>query len=127
MNKRITTVLSTLAGVVAIVAYIAPWPTIWGVAGWQTPNQHSVDIEAIKVDHELVNQEILDALKNLGEKQDANFDAWKCDEWDEELAELRVSLLHAETAEERARIEHEIEKLKLAMESRRCARFEDFG
>ena len=95
------------ASVVAILTFFF---TFWGAIGWTTPNQHAAAMESA-----------------LGDVKDFR-DEWKCDEYDEELLELREDLVRARAAgEPTTRIEHEIDKIEKKMEALNCSRFEDFG
>ena len=100
-----------------IGSIVAIWATgIWSVVGWTTPNQHNASIVAIHDQRTIVAGELKDFR-----------DEWKCDEYDEELLDLREQLLDVTSDHERAAIEHEIEKLKEKMARIDCSRFEDFG
>ena len=95
------------AGGVAILTFLF---TFWGVIGWVTPNQQAAAMDQ--------------ALGDVKEFRDE----WKCDEYDEELLELREALVRAQAAgEPTTRIEHEIDKIEKKMEALNCSRFEDFG
>ena len=104
--------VTTIAALVGMWVAIDPWPAI----GWVTPTQHAGDIAKVNTQYE-------QAVGDVKEFRDE----WKCDEYDEELLELRKDLDQARTNDERAEIEHEIEKLKRKMEKLNCSRFEDFG
>lgn len=116
MEKRskigISAVVTTIAAIVGVWVTIDPWPAI----GWVTPSQHDSDIATVNAQYE-------QAVGDVREFRDE----WKCDEYDEELLDLRKDLEQARTDDERAEIEHEIEKLRRKMEELKCSRFEDFG
>lgn len=108
----------SLTGVLSIVGtLVAIWATgIWDHVGWTTPAAHAADIQTVKDERLLVRGEMKEFR-----------DEWKCDEYDEELLDLRKQLAVVTTDAERVNIEHEIEKLKQKMEKLDCSRFEDFG
>ncbi len=97
--------VTTLAAIVGMWVAVDPWP----VVGWTTPNQHDADYK--------VTSEQLQDFR----------DEWKCDEYDEELLELRMKLSEAQTQAEADELTHEIEKLKAKMAKLDCSKFEDFG
>ncbi len=112
-RSTITGLASTAAAVVALAGgAINYWPTV----GWATPNQVAAKYAA--GDHK--HSDTIDALNDFR-------DEWKCDEYDEELLDLRQALVHAETEQERTRIEHDIERLRRKMVVLECSRFDDFG
>jgi len=99
-------IVGTAAAVVAVWTALDPWPVI----GWETPNQHNADYGTTG-----------EELKNFR-------DEWKCDEYDEELLEMREKLIRAQaTGTDTAELEHMIDKIKEKMEKLDCSRFEDFG
>ncbi len=97
--------VTTLAAIVGMWVAVDPWP----VVGWTTPNQHDADYK--------VTSEQLQDFR----------DEWKCDEYDEELLELRMKLSEARGQAEADELTHEIEKLKAKMAKLDCSKFEDFG
>lgn len=98
-------IVTTVAAIVGMWVALNPWP----IVGWTTPNQHDADYKVTS-----------EQLKDFR-------DEWKCDEYDEELLELRKKLSEARTTEEHTELTHEIEKLQRKMDSLNCERFEDYG
>jgi len=105
---------------VSVLTVISLTITLWGAVGWTTPAQHQADIDTLVAQRTASESAIIEVLEK-------NQDEWKCDEYDEELKAARIMLAQAETPRARAEIEHEIEKIVEAMETRECSRFEDFG
>ena len=108
----------TLTGALGLIATVVGiWSTgVWDHVGWTTPNAHAADVQKIQ------DERILTA----GQLKDFR-DEWKCDEYDEELLELRRRLVAAETEDEKVTLRHQIAKLEKKMEANECSRFEDFG
>lgn len=106
-------VVTTLAALVGIWATLNPWPAI----GWVTPNQHEAELAQIRGNYQIAVDDILDQLKE-------NQDEWKCDEYEEELAE---ALQKQRDGDDSVELEQLIERIRKAIERRDCGRFEDFG
>lgn len=105
-TKKVNWVLGTLAiGVTIISGTIALWPVI----GWTTPNQHENDFVV--------------AINEIREFRDE----WKCDEYDEELLDLKEKLDIEKSSAMRVALRHEIKKIEIKMDKIDCSRFEDFG
>lgn len=102
LQKWLTIVGAALGMLISIFAL---WPKI----GWTTPNQHENDFVV--------------AVNEMREFRDE----WKCDEYDEELLDLRQELAVAASEEEKVRLAHMIAKLVEKMVKIDCSRFEDFG
>ena len=69
--------------------------------------------------------EIYDLLKILKEGQDNNQAEWKCDELDEEIVDIELKLLDAETNAEKVQLRRNLEKAKERWTKIKCSRFED--
>jgi len=113
--RRITlgAVMTTAATLLGMWVMLDPWASI----GWETPNQHKVSIDKLVAEYKLTSGEI----KNFR-------DEWKCDEYYEELLDLKRELRAAESNDrDTVEIEHEIELLQDKIQSLKCTRFEDFG
>jgi hypothetical protein len=108
MNKtQVTWVVGTIAALIAIGSGAK---TFWRDFGWITPAQAEVSHQAAE-----------GAIKDFR-------DEWKCDEYEEELRELRRELSRTdEGTDEYADLEHEIRRIENKMDKTDCSRFEDFG
>lgn len=69
--------------------------------------------------------EIYDLLKVLKTGQDTNQDEWKCDELDEEIVDIELARLSAETNEEKVKLNRNLEKAKERWDKLDCQRFEN--
>lgn len=78
----------------------------WDEFGWTTPSQHDQDM-----------------LEAVGEVKDFR-DEWKCDEYDEELLELKRDQAAGDDSVD---TQHTIEQIKEKMRELECSRFDDFG
>lgn len=92
--------IPTVAAVIGIWYTLDPWPKV----GWITPNQHQAAYE--------VTQE---AVKDFR-------DEWRCDEYEEELLDLRLAQAAGDTSEETKR---KIEILLAKIDKLNCHRFDD--
>lgn len=100
------------AAVLSIVATVSGiWSTgAWDKVGWMTPSAHAADYE-----------QTVEQIKDFR-------DEWKCDEYDEELFELKLLLKELEeNGEDTTEVEHMIDKLENKIEKLDCQRFDDFG
>ena len=69
--------------------------------------------------------DIYDLLQDLKIGQDDNQDEWKCDELDEEIVEIELAKLSAETNAEKVKLSRNLEKAKERWDKLDCQRFED--
>lgn len=103
--------LSWAIGIIGgLIAIGTTGKTFWHDWGWITPAmaeaEHIAGAEAIKEFR----------------------DEWKCDEYEEELQELKRQLVRAEPGTDvYADIEHKISRIENKMLKLECSRFEDFG
>lgn len=103
MIAKVSAVVVLLGAIIGIV-------TQWSAVGWTTPNQHAADF--------VVAENVMKEFR----------DEWKCDEYDEELLDLkekRERLIHDD--QPTTEIDHQIEKIREKMRKIDCSRFEDFG
>ena len=92
---------------------LSPWNTI----GWETPSQHNASIKLLVAEYQLT----AGAIEEFR-------DEWKCDEYYEELLDLKRELRRAEVDDDdTVELEHHIELLQDKIKSLECTRFEDFG
>ena len=108
MATKTWTISGMLTLIASGLAIAATWGGAWDDFGWITPAKYQADY-----------------AETMGEIREFR-DEWKCDEWDEELLELKRALADPALSDaERVEIEHEVEKLKEKMAKIDCSRFED--
>ena len=98
------------ASVTAIGVITSTVPGLWDNFGWMTPVAHASDITEMKDKQQAEYETILDAINK-------NFDAWQCDEWDEEME----GLLGSESPADLERLE----RLRKLRDRRSCERFDE--
>ncbi len=110
----------TLGGVVAT----------WDRVGWITIPAYAQDHTGASVEEQqkaiLVLLEAQStSMKMLQDGQDRNQDQWECDETDEELEDLAISLIGVQTPQEKAKLNRQKEKLNGVWGKLDCDRFTD--
>lgn len=116
--------------VIVAFAVLASGFVVWDRLGWITipayAAQHtgeSVEKQQTAILELLKSQKI--ALDLLQEGQDRNQDQWECDETDEELEVLEVSLIEVSSPEKRAKLNRQKQKLNGVWDRLDCTRFTD--
>lgn len=115
-----------VAGVIALGAVAgASTATIkfWDDYGWVTRYHYRMDHATMLTGAQTT--EIFDLLEDLKVGQKANQEEWKCDELDEEILDLELTLLEVETNAEKVPLNRKIEKSKERWDRLDCTRFED--
>jgi hypothetical protein len=64
-------------------------------------------------------------LGELKEGQDRNQRQWECDELDEEIPELELQLLDAQTNAEKVALQHKLDKKRERWDKLKCSEFTD--
>ena len=107
MNKQ-----WTLTGIVTLAIAVGGFVTSggWHEFGWMTPSAHADDFKQ--------TEQFIREFR----------DEWKCDEYDEELFDLKLKReLMEEEGGDTTEIDFQIEKLEKKIDKMDCQRFEDFG
>lgn len=95
----------------------------WNDYGWVFQKEYRAQHLGVMSTQQ--TSEIYDLLKQLKEGQDENQDEWKCDELDEEILEIELDLITAETDAEKVKLKRDLEKAKERWETLDCQKFED--
>ncbi len=95
----------------------------WNDYGWVFKNEYR--LHHLNVLTTAQTSEIYDLLTVLKKGQDNNQDEWKCDELDEEIVDIELSKLKAETDEEKVKLSRNLKKAEERWEKLDCQRFED--
>ena len=95
----------------------------WNDYGWVFKNEYR--LHHLNVLTTQQTSEIYDLLKVLKTGQDNNQDEWKCDELDEEIVDIELARLSAETNAEKVKLNRNLEKAKERWIKLDCQRFED--
>jgi hypothetical protein len=114
----------------ALLGVVTAALTAWGTYGWVTKEAYAAEHEgaSIKVQQAAI-LESLEALTAtlviIKEEQSKNQDQWECDETDEELKDIGISLAGELSTIERVEFSREKDKLDDVWEAKRCTRFTD--
>lgn len=95
----------------------------WNDYGWVFKNEYR--LHHLNVLTTAQTSEIYDLLKVLKTGQDNNQDEWKCDELDEEIVDIELAKLTAETNAEKVKFSRNLEKAKERWDKLDCSRFEN--
>jgi hypothetical protein len=113
-------ILLTIGGIAgAATATVA----FWNDYGWVFQKEYRLQHLGVLTTQQ--TSEIYDLLKDLKSGQDDNQDEWKCDELDEEIIDIQLSLLDAQTNAEKVKLNRDLEKAKERWIKLKCSRFED--
>jgi hypothetical protein len=116
-------IVAILLGVGAIAGAATATKTFWDDYGWIIAEQYREDHLNTASTQQV--QDIVDLLGDLKEDQDRNHEHWECDELDEEIPELELLLLEAQTNADRVRISRTLEKKRELWDKIDCSRFTD--
>jgi len=103
--------------VVALTACL----TFWSTYGWITRMAYAQDHEGAPSAQQMANIESL--LISIKKDQELNQAQWECDEADEELPELELAKLNAETNRKRIEIQRDIDKTEERWDDLNCSQF----
>lgn len=95
----------------------------WNDYGWVFKNEYR--LHHLNVLTTQQTSEIYGLLQDLKKGQDTNQDEWKCDELDEEIIDIELAKLTAETDAEKVKLTRNLKKAEERWEKLDCQRFED--
>jgi len=95
----------------------------WNDYGWVMRYDYRMDHASMITGAQTT--EIFDLLEALKLGMEENQDEWKCDELDEEILYLELTLLEVETNAEKVALNRKIEKAKERWDTLDCQKFED--
>jgi len=115
--------VAVLLGIGAAAGATTATVAFWNDYGWVFKNEYR--LHHLNVLTTQQTSEIYDLLSVLKTGQDANQDEWKCDELDEEIIDIELAKLTAETDEEKVKLTRNLKKAEERWEKLDCQRFED--
>ncbi len=95
----------------------------WNDYGWVFQKEYRLQHLSVLTTQQ--TSDIYDLLKALQTGQDDNQDEWKCDELDEEIIDIELAKLTAETDAEKVKLTRNLKKAEERWEKLDCQRFED--
>lgn len=120
MKSAVVTVGLMAAVLAVITGSIALWPQV----GWQTPNNHQADIDAVAHTNEI--QTVLDAVKQVSTtitiQVETNRDEWWCDEEQESLDDL---ITEQDNGNRTTALAQDIMDQRKRMDETKCFRFDN--
>ena len=121
---------TSIGWVLGIVIAVGGALAVWDRLGWVTIPAYASDHTGASVEEQ--QKAILELLKAqstsmkmLQDGQDRNQDQWECDETDEELGELELSLTKVSSPQEKAGLNRQKTKLTGVWNKLDCDRFTD--
>jgi len=121
---------TSIGWILGIVISVGAALATWDRLGWVTiPAYASDHTEGSVEDQQAIIIKSLDAVSKslvlLQDGQDRNQDQWECDETDEELEDLEISLIGVQTPQEKAKLTRQKQKLNGVWARLDCTRFTD--
>jgi hypothetical protein len=121
--------IGKIGAVGAILATITACLVFFDTYGWVTrvayAAEHEISVQTQQKTIITSLEALTATLVIIKEEQSKNQDQWECDETDEELTDLGIELLEAETAMEEAPLLRQKAKLDEVWISKKCSRFTD--
>lgn len=108
-------VLQVAAIIAALGTITATGRVLWNDFGWITPVAYAEDLDGVLEAQAAIESTILSEIRK-------NQDEWKCDEYDEELADL---LLAQSEGDETIETAERIQRIRALRARRDCARFDE--
>ena len=115
--------VAVLLGIGAAAGATTATVAFWNDYGWVFQKEYR--LQHLGVLTTAQTSEIYDLLQDLKIGQDANQDEWKCDELDEEIIDIELAKLTAETDAEKVKLTRNLKKAEERWEKLDCQRFED--
>lgn len=117
------TLTAALISLGAVAAAGTATSTFWGDYGWVTQETYRSDHANTASAEQL--EDITDLLEGLKRDQDSNHAQWECDELDEEIPDLELLLLEAQTNSEKVALKRTLEKKREQWKKLDCSQFTD--
>jgi hypothetical protein len=122
MTSKVT-ITAVLITIGAVAGAATATTKFWGDYGWITQSDYREDHLVVASAEQI--QDIADLLGDLKEDQDTNHRQWECDELDEEIPELELLLLEAQTNAEKVALNRTLEKKREQWDKLDCSEFTD--
>lgn len=122
MTSKVT-ITAVLITIGAVAGAATATTKFWSDYGWITQSDYREDHLVVASAEQL--EDIGDLLRGLKIDQDRNHTQWECDELDEEIPELELLLLEAQTNAEKVALNRTLEKKREQWDKLDCSQFTD--